>query len=152
MTDEEKIQPGKSASKAFFTNPASYIMAFVALGSIVFAWGVKSEKKENSVSGLKQDIEDIRLIVAPLKVQADTLYNMLDKHINNQIISSGVINSNVENAIRDLGNLKALVTSEFAKSMTPTQVNEMWERFEKKNLNQIQSDSTSKTRYFGILK
>jgi hypothetical protein len=47
-----------SHTKAFFANPISYVAGMIALGSVVFAWGVSSANKGNSVSVMgKQQTE-----------------------------------------------------------------------------------------------
>jgi hypothetical protein len=154
MENETKIELGKSASKAFFTNPASYVMAFITLGSLIFTWGVSSANKKNSgdlnINELKQSVEKIRLIVTPQKAQIDTLTVMLQNHKDAQIVSDGVTNSKIDNVIDGQAKLKLFITNEFSKTMTPQQVNDMWNYFEKKNYNWIQSDTGRyKIQYFG---
>lgn len=109
----------------------------ITLATGVFTWGVLSANKKNDVNlnitELKNDIKGLKNIVVPLKVQSDTLTNMLQRHISAQIITSTAVNLKLDEVTEKQDKLKSLVTTEFSKGMTPTQVNDMWNLLEKKN-------------------
>ena len=70
--------------KGFFTNPVSWVAGLITLGSFVFAWGVKSANKTNDIIVLKEDVNEIKTIVTPLKSQNDSLKHQL-YYINKKI-------------------------------------------------------------------
>ena len=67
--DEVKI----NHFKTFLSNPISYVAGMIALGSVVFAWGVSSANKGNSVSNVENNqVEmksDIKSIQTSLSLQ-----------------------------------------------------------------------------------
>jgi hypothetical protein len=78
MSEETKI----SHTKAFFANPISYVAGIIALGSVVFAWGVSSANKKNDVSTIeknqteiKSDIKNIETSIS-LQNQQWTLFSI----------------------------------------------------------------------------
>lgn len=56
MAEEVKI----SHAKAFFANPISYVAGMIALGSVVFAWGVSSANKTSDVSTIEKNQVEIK--------------------------------------------------------------------------------------------
>lgn len=108
-------------------------MSIIAFGTIIYTWGVKSEQKQSDLSVLKSEFIEIKTIVAPLKGQIDSISSMVKAHSIDQITTSQQVNEKLDDLSGKQDKLKTLVTNEFSKSMTPKQVNEMWNMLEKKN-------------------
>lgn len=124
---------GANLLKAFFTNPISYVLGAITLGSVIFTWGVSTEKKGNAGVQLKNEIvKEVEQLFIPIKIQQDTLFKMLQRHTTDQDVTLKIVNDKLDDVSSGQAALKKLVTTEFAKAMTPRQVNEMWESFEKK--------------------
>lgn len=58
-------------------------------------------------------------------IQVDTINNMLKRHIEAQMLASVEVRDKLDNVTESQANLKRLVTTEFAKTMTPQQVLDM---------------------------
>ena len=130
---KQGTEAGSSLLKAFFTNPISYVLGVITLGSIIFTWGVNTEKRGSDGVILKNEIvKEVEHLITPIKIQQDSLYMMLQRHSIDQDFTSRTVNDKLDDVSSSQAALKKLVTTEFAKGMTPYQVNEMWELFEKK--------------------
>ena len=57
-----------SHTKAFFANPISYVAGMVALGSVVFAWGVSSANKKSDVSSIGKDQTEMKADIKSTRV------------------------------------------------------------------------------------
>ena len=60
-----------------------------------------------------------------LLIKVDTINDMLIRHMEAQIVASSEVTIKLDNVTGNQAKLKSLVTSEFAKTMTPKQVYDM---------------------------
>lgn len=110
-----------------------FVPVFVGLGKLITIHD--SNLLAKSKAAQEQTTDKAQLTQVGIKV--DTLTNMLDRHVRAQIATSKSVNDKLVEVTGNQVKLKTLVTTEFAKSMTPTQVLEMMNYFdtEKKNYN-----------------
>jgi len=87
MVGKSKINPFKS----FFTSPISYIAGIIALGSVVFAWGVSSANKKSDVSSIgkdqtemKADVKGLKESISTIRTDQQTILTILPTIIYNQ--------------------------------------------------------------------
>jgi hypothetical protein len=86
-----------SHTKAFFANPISYVSGMIALGAVVFAWGVSSANKKSDVSSIgkdqtemKADIKSIQGAVS-LQNQAWTRFMAKDSVFKNKLYNGFIV-------------------------------------------------------------
>jgi cell division protein YceG involved in septum cleavage len=99
-----------------------------------------------------EQVSNTTLLIT-VAAQVDSINSQLTKHIKDQVISSSEVYNKLIEVTGKQDKLKSLVTTEFAKTMTPKQVLEMMNYFdEKKNYNIIQPDTGNyRIPYFKII-
>jgi hypothetical protein len=93
MAEEVKINP----IKAFFADPVKLISVSLTIGSLLFAWGVTSGKKDVKTGNIE--------------VKVDDLAKKVDKVITTQEGFSTVLNSQITTTQKQNVDFEALETS-----------------------------------------
>jgi hypothetical protein len=82
MSEDIKIEVGKSMLKGFLTNPLAWVSLLFGIGAIVFNWGGSSASKKNDVSTIEKtqitmqaDIKSIQSAIS-LQNQSFTLFSL----------------------------------------------------------------------------
>jgi hypothetical protein len=107
------------------------VMVFVPV--IVGAAKLIAIHDTNILSKSKEQQERDKTLLKSVAVQVDSINKQLTRHTQAQVISSANVNNKLDEVAEKQDKLRKLVTTEFAKSMTPAQVLDMMNSFEKKN-------------------
>ena len=120
----------------FLLNLKGIIGVFVALAGI-FTWvSIKSVErykeqldKNNIENYIKEDMRSDSLN----RIEVNVFHEAVINRLNSIGDTIGIVRREQKQQSREFGNLKTLVTREFAKQMTPQEVLEMVNMLEKKN-------------------
>jgi hypothetical protein len=78
MSEEVKIEAGKSMLKGFLTNPISWFVGLIAVGSFLFGLGASSANHKSDVSGLSVKVDNLTKSVTQYEKKVDYQTNSQD--------------------------------------------------------------------------